>query len=64
MAWGGTTCPSCVRVGFEDNIYYAKGVLAKSNTQLVERAVRLAGEFQREVATPQDVREMFHLTNP
>lgn len=53
-----------VRVGFEDNIYYAKGVLAKSNTQLVERAVRLAGEFQREVATPQDVREMFHLTNP
>lgn len=52
-----------VRVGFEDNIYYSKGVLAKSNAELVERAVRLCREFQREVATPQDVREMFNLKN-
>lgn len=51
------------RVGFEDNVYYSKGILAKSNAQLVARAVRLAGEFQREIATPQDVREMFHLRN-
>ena len=50
-----------VRVGFEDNIYYAKGVLAKSNAQLVERAVRLVKEFNRELATPKDVREMFKL---
>ena len=52
-----------VRVGFEDNLYYAKGVLAKSNAQLVERAARLAHEFNRELATPKDVREMFKLKN-
>lgn len=50
-----------VRVGFEDNIYYDRGVLARSNAQLVERAVRIAGEFNRPIATPADVREMFHL---
>lgn len=50
-----------VRVGFEDNIYYDRGVLAESNLQLVERAVRLVKEFNRELATPDDVREMFNL---
>ncbi len=50
-----------VRVGFEDNIYYDKGVLAKSNAQLVERAARLVKEFNRELATPDDVRELFKL---
>jgi len=50
-----------VRVGFEDNVYYSKGVLAKSNAQLVERAARLVGEFNRELATPGDVRELFGL---
>ena len=30
-----------VRVGFEDNIYLARGVLAKSNAELVAKAVRL-----------------------
>ncbi len=50
-----------VRVGFEDNIYYDKGVLAKSNAQLVKRAARLVKEFNREVATPDDVREILRL---
>jgi uncharacterized protein (DUF849 family) len=36
-------------------------VLAKSNAQLVERAARLVNEFNRELATPKDVREMFKL---
>lgn len=31
-----------VRIGFEDNIYYHKGVLAKSNAQLAARIVRIA----------------------
>lgn len=44
------------RVGLEDNVYYRKGELAKSNAQLVERVVRLAGELGREVATPDDAR--------
>lgn len=47
-----------VRVGFEDNIYYRKGELAKSNAQLVERIVRLAHELGREVATPDEAREI------
>jgi 3-keto-5-aminohexanoate cleavage enzyme len=47
-----------VRVGFEDNIYVRRGVLAKSNAALVEMAAHLVGHLQREVATPSDAREM------
>ncbi len=50
-----------VRVGFEDNIYYSKGVLAESNAQLVERVVRLANELSREVATPDEARKILNL---
>ncbi len=50
-----------VRVGFEDNIYYSKGIKAKSNAQLVERMVRIAGEIGREVATTEEAREILHL---
>ncbi len=50
-----------VRVGFEDNIYYSKGVLAESNAQLVERIVRLAKELGREVATPDEARQILGL---
>lgn len=50
-----------VRVGFEDNIYYDKGVLAESNAQLVKRVVRLAKEFGRAVATPDEAREILNL---
>lgn len=47
-----------VRVGFEDNIFYSKGVVAESNAQLVERIVRIAGECGREVATPDEARKI------
>ncbi len=47
-----------VRVGFEDNTYYRKGELAKSNAQLVERVVRLAKEADRKVATPDEARKI------
>lgn len=47
-----------VRVGFEDNIYYQKGELAKSNAQLVERIARIAKELGREVATPDEARRI------
>ncbi|MBW1783720.1 MAG: 3-keto-5-aminohexanoate cleavage protein [Deltaproteobacteria bacterium] len=50
-----------VRVGLEDNIYYKKGQLA-TNEGLVERMVRLSGELGREVATPDEAREILHLT--
>ncbi len=45
-----------VRVGLEDNIYYSKGRLAKSNAELVERIVRIAKEVGREVATIADAK--------
>lgn len=47
-----------VRVGFEDNVYYSKGVLAASNAQLVERIARIAKEMDREVATPEEARKI------
>ena len=47
-----------VRVGLEDNIYYKKGELAKSNAQLVERVLRLAREIGREVASPEEARKI------
>lgn len=50
-----------VRVGFEDNVYISKGVLAKSNAELVEKVVRIAKEFGREIATPDDARRILGL---
>jgi 3-keto-5-aminohexanoate cleavage enzyme len=47
-----------IRTGLEDNIYYSKGELAKSNAQLVERMVRIAREMGREVATVDEAVEM------
>lgn len=50
-----------VRVGMEDNVYYSKGRLAKSNAELVERAVRLAKEAGRDPATPDEARRILNL---
>ena len=50
-----------VRVGFEDNVFISKGVAAKSNGELVEKVVRLAKEFGREIATPAEARKILHL---
>ncbi len=50
-----------VRVGFEDNIYYKKGELAESNAQLVKRVVRLAKEYGREIASPQEARKILEI---
>ncbi|MFA5642093.1 MAG: 3-keto-5-aminohexanoate cleavage protein [Bacteroidales bacterium] len=50
-----------VRVGFEDNVYLSKGVLAKSNGELVEKVVRIAKEFGREIATPAEARKILGL---
>jgi len=49
-----------VRVGLEDNIYYAKGESA-SNPQLVARAARLIKEANNKVATPADARQILGL---
>lgn len=50
-----------VRVGFEDNLYIEKGVLAKSNGELVEKVVKLAKLFGREIANPTEAREILSL---
>ena len=46
------------RVGFEDNPYYSRGVKAKSNTQLVERIVRIGRDIGRKIASPDEAREL------
>ncbi len=50
------------RVGFEDNIYLSKGVLARSNGELVEKAVRIARELGREIAAPDEARAILGLS--
>ncbi|MBQ3438264.1 MAG: 3-keto-5-aminohexanoate cleavage protein [Fusobacterium sp.] len=61
MAALGIVMGGHVRVGFEDNVYIDKGVLAKSNGELVERVVRIAKELGREIATPDEAREILGL---
>jgi uncharacterized protein (DUF849 family) len=50
-----------VRVGLEDNIFVKKGKLAKSNAELVEKVVKMAREFDREIATPDEARKILNL---
>jgi 3-keto-5-aminohexanoate cleavage enzyme len=50
-----------VRVGLEDNIYLSHGVLAKSNAELVEKAVRIARELDFEIATAAEAKEYLHI---
>jgi 3-keto-5-aminohexanoate cleavage enzyme len=47
-----------VRVGFEDNIFIEENKLAKNNAELVARIVRIARELGREIASPNEAREM------
>lgn len=50
-----------VRVGFEDNVYWSKGILARDNAQLVERVALLAHTLQRDVATVEEAREILRI---
>ncbi len=50
-----------VRVGFEDNLFIEKGVLAKSNGELVEKVVKIANILGRPIASPAEAREILHL---
>ena len=47
-----------VRVGFEDNVYIEKSRLAASNAEAVAKIVRIAKELGREIASPDEAREM------
>jgi 3-keto-5-aminohexanoate cleavage enzyme len=51
-----------VRLGMEDNLYYARGRKLKDNAEAVARIVRIAKELNREVATPAQAREMLGIS--
>ncbi len=50
-----------VRVGFEDNLYFERGVLAENNGQLVERIAKISKLMGREIASPDEAREILGL---
>jgi 3-keto-5-aminohexanoate cleavage enzyme len=50
-----------VRVGFEDNVYVEKGVLAQSNGELVAKVVKIAKLLGRDIATPDEARKILGL---
>ena len=50
-----------VRVGLEDNLYIEKGVLAKSNAELVAKVVKMAKQYGRLIATPQEARQILQM---
>jgi 3-keto-5-aminohexanoate cleavage enzyme len=53
-----------VRVGFEDNLYIAKGKLAKSNAELVARAAQIIRNLNKEVASVEEARTILGLKKP
>ncbi|MBW1817834.1 MAG: 3-keto-5-aminohexanoate cleavage protein, partial [Deltaproteobacteria bacterium] len=61
MSMMGLIMGGHIRVGMEDNIYYERGVLAKNNAVFVERIVRIAKEYGREVASPAEARTLLGL---
>jgi 3-keto-5-aminohexanoate cleavage enzyme len=50
-----------IRVGMEDNIYLDKGVMAKTNAELVERVVRIIRAYGRPIASPTEARKILGL---
>ena len=50
-----------VRVGLEDNLYIAKGVLARSNAEQVRHSPRYRRRPRPQVATPDEARAMLGL---
>ena len=61
MARLGATMGGHVRVGLEDNLYIARGQLAKSNAEQVEMVREIIEKAGREVATPDEARAMLDL---
>jgi len=50
-----------VRVGLEDNLYIEKGILAKSNSELVKKVVTIAKKYNREIATSEETRKILEM---
>ena len=50
-----------IRVGMEDNLRVSRDAYAKSNAELVEKAVNIVEVLDREIATPDDARRILGL---
>ncbi len=64
MATMAATMGGHVRVGLEDSLYLAKGVLAQSNAQPVTLIREIVERLGRVVATPAEARAMLGLKGP
>jgi 3-keto-5-aminohexanoate cleavage enzyme len=60
VIYGSLALGGHIRVGLEDNVYYSRGVKA-TNVSLVERAVRIIREYGKDVATPEEARQILSL---
>ncbi len=49
------------RIGLEDTVYLSRGVLAKSNAELIAKAARIVTDLGGEIATPAQAREILKL---
>lgn len=56
LAYGGH-----IRVGLEDNIYISKGILAKTNAELVTKAKLIVESLGHEIATIDEARKILEL---
>ena len=61
MVAAATVLGGHVRVGLEDNLYIARGELAKGNAQLVERAAEIVNSVGERPATVAEARELLGL---
>jgi uncharacterized protein (DUF849 family) len=50
-----------IRVGLEDNVYIRKGVLARDNAELVEKAGTIVENLGGSLATPAEARQILGL---
>jgi len=51
-----------VRVGFEDNVYFKKGQLAKSNAELVQHTATIIRNLHKEPASVEEARKILGLS--
>ena len=56
LAMGGNA-----RVGLEDNLWLEKGVMAKTNAELVERIISISRALSIDIATPDEARQILEL---
>jgi uncharacterized protein (DUF849 family) len=50
-----------VRVGMEDNLFMSKGVLARTNAELVSHAATILKSLGAEIASSREARAMLRL---